>query len=210
MNVVLSVEPKGEKAALLVMDSGERVWTPDRAKAQDLVGRPIPEAWTQKQGEYGPQAFPPREGKPAGGKPAWANTEEGEKYVQERMDRRTALMQAVLVYQGSGDSLDVLNLAPKLYAWLRDVSPAPAPATSSANSGVCPGDTPLDGGGESIGEAPPSPPIKHTVEEWSSEIEKHFPMPNCPICGKEWGPNTTSTGKRVCVQGHVERFDSNG
>jgi hypothetical protein len=27
----------------------------------------------------------------------------------------------------------------------------------------------------------------------------------CPTCGEPWGPRTTSSGKRLCVRGHVER-----
>jgi hypothetical protein len=46
---------------------------------------------------------------------AWRNTETGAKYEQERMDRRTALMQAVA---GKPDS--VLGLAETFYQWLRE------------------------------------------------------------------------------------------
>jgi hypothetical protein len=46
---------------------------------------------------------------------AWRNTEAGAKYEQERMDRRTALMQAVAI--GSGITTE---LAEKFYQWLRE------------------------------------------------------------------------------------------
>lgn len=135
---------------------------------------------------------------------SWYNSEEGVRFTQERTDRRTALMQA-MVYPDDIQGAR-LWLADTLYEWLRknlDVSapstrPLPRGGSPAADDGAGVGpspavgaDTPLDGGGESsIGEAPPSPPITDGCH-----------------CGKEWGPNTTSTGKRVCVSGHVERFD---
>lgn len=97
MSVVTAVEPKGEKAAILVMDDGTRVWTPEKAKADELVGKPIPGDWTQKVGDYGPQAFPPRPrsgGGGGGGAAAWRNTKEGAWFEAVARAVNTAVMQA--------------------------------------------------------------------------------------------------------------------
>lgn len=51
--------------------------------------------------------------------PAWGHTEEGERYTQERMDRRTALMQAVQYVEKTALDVDVLAVADNLYTWLR-------------------------------------------------------------------------------------------
>src|SRR6185503_11899321 len=97
MNTVIWVTAKGDKAAVMKMSDDTLIWTPDKTKADELIGKPIPEDWTQKQGEYGPQAFPPREKKGGfGGAPAaFRNTKEGQAIEQDQMNRRTALMQAV-------------------------------------------------------------------------------------------------------------------
>lgn len=167
MNVV-TVEAKGDKGAgILVMDDGSRIWTPEKAKADELVGKPIPGDWTQKQGEYGPQAFPPRERKGGfggGGAAAWRNTKEGAAAEQERMDRRTALMQAVARTEGATEI--VLDQADKMYAWLRATAgagalplpgPLPAPASSLPRQAGDPGRSggaELQGVGPTVGEAP--------------------------------------------------------
>jgi hypothetical protein len=97
VSTVTAIEPKGDKAAILVMDDGSRVWTPEKAMAGDLVGKPIPSNWTQKTGDYGPQAFPPRPAKgPPGGRPTrWADTEDGARWMDGRINRRRALELAV-------------------------------------------------------------------------------------------------------------------
>jgi len=49
---------------------------------------------------------------------AFRNTKEGQEYEQKRMDRRTALMQAV-AYQGTAGSIpDVIKAADEFDAWL--------------------------------------------------------------------------------------------
>jgi hypothetical protein len=171
---VAGVVQKGEKAGLISFDDGGKpAWTPDFAKAKDVlkVGQPLPADWTLKDGEYGPQAFPPRP-KGEGPKTAWRNTKEGAEYEQERMDRRTALMQAVAV--GSGIPTE---LADKFYTWLRKTSgpaeahmgkterhaPTPPPETASPRDDKA-RSVPKTSGGEaenSFGEGGPasvSPP----------------------------------------------------
>ncbi len=137
MSNVTAVQPKGEKNALLILDDGTQVWTPDIDKAKELkLGEPIPPTWTMKDGQYGPQAFPPREGKGfGGGATAFRNSKEGQFYEQERMDRRTALMQMVAAAGLLGKvSEDDLKMAEWFYAWLRK-SAGSAPSSAPPNTG---------------------------------------------------------------------------
>ena len=104
---VKTVTDKGDKAALIQLEDGSKpIWTPDREVARTLLGKPIPADWTIKEGEYGPQALPPRKG--AGGMVAYRNTKEAfdaeaksraawQQVEEEKKDRRTALMQAVAI-----------------------------------------------------------------------------------------------------------------
>jgi hypothetical protein len=126
---VTAVEPKGDKAALLVMENNVRVWTPDIEKAKPLIGKPIPGDWTQREGDYGPQALPPKDKKGAPA-PAYRNTKEGQATEQTAMNRRTALMQAVEyagLYTDPGP-LEWRGFADEMYRWL----------TSSEGVGVDP------------------------------------------------------------------------
>lgn len=102
MSNIKAIEHKGDKAAVLLMDDGARVWTPEYETAEPLVGKPIPGDWTVKEGQYGPQAFPPKRG--GGGPAAFRNTKEGflleqegwkqkEQLVQRGLNARTAYMQ---------------------------------------------------------------------------------------------------------------------
>lgn len=125
---VTGVQPKGEKAAMLVMSEGPKIWTPDIEKAKELLGKPIPESWEQKNGQYGPQALPPRDKRNAPA--AWRNTKEGAEAEhrsilarqREREDashRRTALMQSVAMAAGSTPRMSqLLEQADTFYNWL--------------------------------------------------------------------------------------------
>jgi hypothetical protein len=147
VTIVKTVTDKGDKAALLILDDGSKpIWTPDRELARSLVGKPIPADWIRKDGEYGPQAFPP---KPKGqgryrdtkeafeaeakSRAAWQQVEE------ERKDRRTALMTAQAVWH---DHLpappQIAEYADRFYEWLRS-SPAAGPAefpSRKASAGI--------------------------------------------------------------------------
>jgi len=57
-------------------------------------------------------------GSRGGGQAAYANTAEGLAYEQERMDRRTAIMQAVAMRSEGKEHL-LLDNADKIYDWLR-------------------------------------------------------------------------------------------
>lgn len=68
-----------------------------------------------------------------GGTAAHRNTAEGQAYEQERMDRRTALMQAVAV--GAAD--DYIDHADEMYKWLRATAgdSTASASTSAAHTG---------------------------------------------------------------------------
>jgi hypothetical protein len=210
---VKTVTDKGDKAALLILDDGSKpIWTPDRELARTLVGKPIPGDWVRKDGEYGPQAFPP---KPKGqgryrdtkeafdaearSRAAWQQVEE------ERKDRRTALMQAG---QATSETLDIIEIADVFYEWLRS-SPAAGPAgfpSRKASAGAASkgegmtspssaGDTSLADGeaaGTEPGEGQPKPSPGFTTkpkdcshkigDEWAPRIMVGG-QPRCSLCG---------------------------
>jgi hypothetical protein len=129
-------------------------------------------AWPDKQQE------PRREWRQA-----WLQSEQGAREIQERTDRRTALMQAVAL--GVTDIGEVLRIAEQMYAWLRETVPAEVEG-EGAEAGQRTG-----GGGRLEGERTTAPAAPSSS--------------GCPTCGESWGPRTTSSGKRLCVRGHVER-----
>jgi hypothetical protein len=103
MSTVTWVEKKGDKAAILVMSDDTRVWTPDKALADTLVGKSIPEDWTIKQGDLGPQAFAPRPKTGGfGGAAAYKNTKEGMLLEQDSIHRSVALKLAVKQHGENG------------------------------------------------------------------------------------------------------------
>jgi hypothetical protein len=166
MGVITAVEPKGEKAAILVMDDGSRIWTPDKAKADELVGKPIPSEWTQKVGDFGPQAFPPRAkgGTGGGGRayvPKWVDTEIGARWQDGRINRRRALE---LAQQQSvaGDAKAVLTMAEKFLGFLivDDItasSLAPSPSEGGGAERPSGGGGPATSGGKPAAPQPPTP-----------------------------------------------------
>jgi hypothetical protein len=109
----------------LVNETGQREVPCYSPLGKDLKeDAPLPEGWEVKTSKAGkPYLAAPRltsgggerAGRLASAPTAWRNTEAGAKYEQERMDRRTALMQAVAI--GSGITTE---LAEKFYAWLRE------------------------------------------------------------------------------------------
>jgi hypothetical protein len=90
------------------------------------VGKPLPEGWsveTSKSGKPYIKVPKPRGGGGyGGGQAAFRNTKEGQAIEQERMDRRTALMQAVTAFDSDGTDPAVLLIANNFYAWLRETS----------------------------------------------------------------------------------------
>jgi hypothetical protein len=162
MGVVTKVEAKGEKAAILVMDDGARVWTPDKTKADDLVGKPIPPDWTQKTGDYGPQAFPPKKsGGDFRGSAAWRNTKEGAWFEAVARAVNTAVMQA----KDEAEAEALLRWSIHKLKTLTAGGSTPPRVPPAAPSSPSPGSSPGDGaprqepGGKhtSRGKLPASP-----------------------------------------------------
>jgi hypothetical protein len=106
----------------LISETGQREVPCYDPRGKDLKeDAPLPEGWEVKTSKAGkPYLAAP---KASAGPTAWRNTETGARYEQERMDRRTALMQAVTMgtIGGSQGALtaSVLDLAEKFYEWLR-------------------------------------------------------------------------------------------
>jgi hypothetical protein len=191
---VVWVENKGENA-ILVMSDDTRVWTPDKAKADALVGKEIPADWTIKQGQYGPQALPPRDKKFGGGAPAaFRNSEEGQRREQESIHRSVALTQAVAA--GGSENPDLtLARATKFYEWLSGT----AVATVSDNGEAKPEPRPqaqaspsTSGGAEPEGEAGSTPPAAPHEHMWVPSPK----LKSFDICAV---PNCYLTQKRVSV-----------
>jgi hypothetical protein len=120
------------------------------------LGKPLPEGTTEEPPKFEgamPSLKLPRPG--GGGQASWRNTKEGAEYEsesirrhqeieEERRDRRTALMQAVIKFT-SDDQLEgadlypssLLKCADEFYAWLREsVSGGPSAKTSVSAAGV--------------------------------------------------------------------------
>lgn len=107
------------------------------SEADKLVPGPLPDGWSVKPSDKGPVVEAPRRGGGGGGgggfAAAYRNTKEGHYYEQERMDRRTALMQAVALGTTAGIQVatagggvkpetraaTVLEAAELMYGWLR-------------------------------------------------------------------------------------------
>lgn len=185
----------------LVDATGEREVPSYSPLGKDLKeDAPLPDGWEVKTSQKGKLYLAAPKAAGGGGKKdftprpaAWANTEEGEKYVQERMDRRTALMQAIAL--GPGDveyrTSEIIALAEYWYAWLRKNLDVSAPRTGDAPSHVAQrqgtagtqaappvgADTPLDGAGVEPGEASSPPSSKRThSQKWTPNQPPKWPM----------------------------------
>jgi hypothetical protein len=138
VSTVLAVKAnpkKPDQAYVTLHDQDKDAWCPSFELASKLViGEALPPGWDVSQGDYGPRLFPPKEKKGGfgGGAAAWRNTKEGAFAEQERMDRRTALMQAVTFHHGT--SAEVAGIADEFYAWLRKT--AGGTATPAAGTGA--------------------------------------------------------------------------
>lgn len=162
MSAITAIRPSewerdGEKVItywITLDDRQKEVPCYDTAAQDFTVGQPLPEGWEVKTSQKGKEYLaPPRKaGRGPGGAVAWRNTREGAEfeqanrirwqvYEQERMDRRTALMQAVAASPPGSES--ITSQAEFFYTWLRETSGAVvrpasdvAPAPSSARSPV--------------------------------------------------------------------------
>jgi hypothetical protein len=119
----------------LVNETGQREVPCYSPLGKDLKeDAPLPEGWEVKTSKAGkPYLAAPRltSGGGGGGQTgsrfssgapaAWRNTEAGAKYEQERMDRRTALMQAIAASEARENPRlsDLAAVADHFYTWLR-------------------------------------------------------------------------------------------
>lgn len=169
---VLEVTPKGSNA-MIRFDVGSAAWSPDYDVAKKLeIGKPLPKDWTVREGDYGPQAFPPKP--KGGGATAWRNTKEGAEYEnasrqrwqqveEERKDRRTALMTAkdiAVVLESAGlrptGSFDpgmplILGFADTFYEWLRSPSAVGVSAAAEGPASSAQGQNAHQAGGTTSG-----------------------------------------------------------
>lgn len=126
--------------------SGEYVTKPDKAQShierlQALIGKPSDfevDASKQKEWQgviqhrikgYPGKPEAPQGGGGGGGRqyiPAFRDTEEGERFIQERMDRRTAVMQSIQWCGVQASPVDVKINADFIYEWLRASASVPA------------------------------------------------------------------------------------
>ena len=95
---------------------------------------------------------------PSAGVVRTARSPEHDQFIQERMDRRTALMQAVNLPEFAWEPL-----AEQMYAWLRKTSDASSAYPSTDSPSVTPADASEDSGGgvESEGKEPAPPSHIH-------------------------------------------------
>lgn len=164
-----------------------------RAAEALKVGQPLPDGWevrTSKQGK--PYLAPSRAARSAGGgggAAAWRNTREGHEAEQERMDRRTALMQAVALV-GPGTAIgEALRAAGQLYAWLRETSGrGGGEGTEAGASGRSEGGAaePAPGGGEGARHPSPSPSYEAKPDDGHEHAWQPAPRQGwelCTLCG---------------------------
>jgi hypothetical protein len=123
MNVVAVKESEWDKDGTIVkvttvkLDDGREVPGYDLPSVPE-VGKPLPAGWEIATAKSGKLYIKVPKAGGSGGAAAYRNTKEGQAYEQERMDRRTALMQAVALAPGA-DGAQLQALAEGLYSWLR-------------------------------------------------------------------------------------------
>ena len=152
------------------------------------VGKPLPDGWEVALSKSGkPYVKVPKPGKGfGGGAQAYRNTKEGQFYEQERMDRRTAAMQAT-----EGAVFDIA-MANTIYDWLRKTSGSSSPPQGRA------------GTGDGSTTAAPSPRSSSATEGRGGKAQNHTP----PAEGSASVPELELTGEggtrsgAVCV--HID------
>ena len=152
------------------------------------VGKPLPDGWEVALSKSGkPYVKVPKPGKGfGGGAQAYRNTKEGQFYEQERMDRRTAVMQATVdgeFHPGMGDLI---------YDWLRRTA---GPMTGA-------------GGGAAPVQAPAaSPPPRSVPDEGHGAAQVHTPSSG-KDSASSGGGNTLPL--EACAHEHTSPLKPNG
>ncbi len=185
----------------------------DARAASDLqVGAALPVGWTVRTSQRGKEylAPPPAQGDGGRRTAAWRQSREALAAEQERMDRRTALMQAVAALGIEGGAGEVLRTAEQFYAWLRETVRetvgVAAAADDVAGSSLPPPATPTPRPGPiATGEQRRAPASPEAVGAGGGEAPAPPAEGTCVSCGAAWGPMRTASGRRICLRGHVER-----
>ena len=201
-------------------DSSASLGKQDAAKAGEL--RDMLKALIGKEAEFGLQdknkpnkkgqasykltSFPGYEPEPytpgkSAGQVAHRNTAEGQAYEQERMDRRTSVMQAVaLLVADSGAGIDDVTMTADIfYAWLRKTSASDnkggtvmvvdALGEGPQVRGKAPARTEEGEGEGGIGKASPAPSAcdhKAKTNLRPDGVELPLGRIRCEDCGKSW------------------------
>jgi hypothetical protein len=176
-DLIIAVKPHptnpGQGFAKIRTEVGElEAWTPDFAKVEPLNGKPIPEGWSLRDNKSGrgKVLLPPREG----GGSSFRNTREAfelearsrerwQLLEEERKDRRTAAMTAFEQATETTPATETLELADRIYDWLRaEISPRDTGEGSPASgSGGGRAENPVavgsDQDGRAVGKPPPDP-----------------------------------------------------
>ncbi len=98
------------------------------------VGEPLPDGWSVQVSKKGKDYLSvPKASKGGGFAQSWYNSEAGVRFTQERMDRRTALMQAV-EHHSAVETMTALELADSMYEWLRQSGSASSDASPSTGA----------------------------------------------------------------------------
>jgi hypothetical protein len=139
-------------------------WTPEIAKAAELVGKELPDGWTLRDGPKGKQLLPPKDQRGGGG--SYRNTKEAFDAEQTSIHASVALQQAVELHAALGNGWNgVETTANMMFAWLRkSVSGSEPTSLREAHIGVGrPQESDTISGGEQTGSAP------HSTEETSPD-----------------------------------------
>jgi hypothetical protein len=134
--------PKSDGWRRVITDEEEFICFSAKAADALTIGQPLPQGteYEEPKFEGAKRAIKLPRDKNAP-QAAFRNTKDGQLYEQERMDRRTALMQAVQRHgQDDADDSLVLLGAEVYYTWLRQtagvgVTAPPAPGSQSAVAG---------------------------------------------------------------------------
>lgn len=148
--VVESVWKKDDgdvKVTKITLEDGREVPGYDLPQLPE-VGKPLPDGWevaTAKSGKLYIKVPKRGGGGFGGGTPAFRNTKEGQAFEQQQMNRRTALMQTVALFEPGTLLPNWLGLANDMYDWLQS---SPASGHTEPRAEV---------GGAAMGAASPSP-----------------------------------------------------
>ena len=188
------------------------------------IGEPLPDGWEVKVSKAGKDYLAvPKASKGGFGASSWYNSEAGVRFTQERMDRRTALMQAVELSKREGMQSTVMTwpesvaaVSDAFYEWLR----ASDTHTRAHLSGVGAGretttdskPANVDGGGHTVdplaGNTPPS-----RLPEVSSEPvgEAGFATPvEGGEAGVKDGGSSPASSSTTCVHEHTSPLRPDG